>query len=123
MILTHKKCTCCEYLAIWVNKMKRLKIVINACTLFWYKCWLTYQLSKTLKSKEVEIPPTTRPHNNIQKLAVNLIAQLIPYNIQNTKVIFFRPNLSANGPVKVPNVDDDPKPAKNSNAMIFSAKP
>ena len=45
------------------------------------------------------------------------------YITQNTKVIFFRPNLSANGPVNVPKVEEEPNPAKNNKAMIFSANP
>ena len=45
------------------------------------------------------------------------------YKMQNTNVIFFLPNLSANGPVKVPKVDEDPNPAKNKSAIVCSAKP
>ena len=47
----------------------------------------------------------------------------INYITQNTKVIFFRPNLSAKGPVNVPKVEDEPNPAKNNKAIIFSANP
>ena len=45
------------------------------------------------------------------------------YKTQKTNVIFFLPNLSANGPVKVPKVDEDPNPAKNKSAIVCSAKP
>ena len=45
------------------------------------------------------------------------------YKTQNTNVIIFLPNLSANGPVNVPKVDEEPNPARNKRAIVFSAKP
>ena len=69
------------------------------------------------------MPPNNLPLNKTQKFGENFITQQIAYNMQNTIVIFFLPNLSANGPVKVPKVDEDPKPAKNKSAIVCSAKP
>lgn len=86
-------------------------------------CCATYQDSKTLNKSDVEIPLNNRPLIKIQKLDENFIPQHIAYSTQNTRVIFLRPNLSAKGPVKVPNVEEDPKPAKNNRAIVFSANP
>ena len=87
------------------------------------KCWATYHDSNTLNNNEVDIPPNNRPLSKIQKFEENLIPQQTAYRMQNTKVILFLPNLSAIGPVNVPKVDDDPKPAKNKRAIVFSANP
>ena len=108
------------------NQGKRMRysekvqlVVLTFCS----KCCATYHDSKTLNSKDVDTPPNSLPLSKIQKLGENLIQQQIAYKMQNTNVIFFLPNLSANGPVKVPKVDEDPNPAKNKSAIVCSAKP
>ena len=73
-----------------------------------------------LNKREVDIPASIRPQIRIQKLLENLITQLNEYRRQNTCVILFRPNLSASGPVNVPNVKLEPNPVRNKIAMWLS---
>ena len=76
-----------------------------------------YLIDTDLNNKDVAIPAHTRPHMRIQKLLENFIMQLKEYKRQKTCVMLFLPNLSASGPVNVPNVKLDPKPVKNNIAI------
>lgn len=84
-------------------------------------CSYTYQDSKVENNMEVEIPPNTRPKNNQKNCELSFVRQQNEYITQNVRAIFFLPNLSARGPVAVPNTTLLAKPTTYKRAICLLA--
>ena len=73
------------------------------------------------KRIDVEMPPKRRPANSHQKFGDTLTMQHSVYKILKTRHRRFLPNLSARGPVVVPNKTEAPNPTMYSRAMSAGA--